>query len=168
MAATSGTITLAADFIDALPVSAARLTAFNLPVRYVQALAVTNGAGPGLASKCYQSTTTLNAAAASIDLTAVTCTDGTTGFAHVRGLFVFNTDTTASHSVKIGDDGVGTNIFLGGFLGTAPQRTVQASGFYADVIPIATNGYTVDSSHKNLRFDPGANLVVINIIVVGD
>ncbi len=167
MAVTSGSVTLTVAFADTIAAATANLSAYTRQVSKTVTNSFSNGTTAGLANKLYAATVTCAAAPVSVDLTTVTCYDGTTGFTTVRALLIINEDTNVLHTVKFGDDGVGTALFLGGLLGTTPQRTIQASDFYSDQKLLGATGFAVDGSHKNVRLDPGANTVSLTLIVAG-
>jgi hypothetical protein len=167
MSVISGKIELVVGLTDGLAAGASRLSGYNVPVQPLHSLTYIDGTTAGAANRIYQvSGTATISTPFSIDLTSVVCTDGTTGFSRVRELIVYN-DHTAS-PLLFGNDGVGTNLFLAGLLGTTPQYQIEAGGVMRFTKPLGTTGMLVDSTHKNLRFDPGAVAIPYRIVVLGN
>lgn len=99
-----------------------------------------------------------------LDLSAVPGARGNVSFSTVKYIRLFNRSTTASHVVTVG--GAGTNPFTGPLAGTTPTFDVPASGVHVDFKPLGA-GWTVDGTHKQLKFNPGANAQVIEFVIAG-
>lgn len=98
-----------------------------------------------------------------VDLTATgtasTAAAGDTSFAHAFEL-IFNNYGAADVLVGPG----ASNPFNGPLLGTAPTFTVPAGATVRWQCPA---GWTVDSTHKTLKFDPGAAVATIGVSIGG-
>jgi hypothetical protein len=163
MATTSGTVGLSVQMKDSLATSATRLTGYDVPVQYTSTITYGNGSTANAVNKCYQASGSAAAAVVDTDLTAVTCTDGTTGFSYIRELIITNTDTTNSLTL-----GLGTNPFTSQFLGgTSPTVTIYPGMSFRIFKSLGTTGITVDSTHKIVRIDPSSNTIAYQIIAFG-
>ena len=180
MATTSGTATVGMKMSDALAASATRLQGFTVPIEPVNVLTVSNGAsgtagtyavssnvgaGPVLANKIYMSSGSAAASPVDIDLATVTNVDGTTGFASVRRIEIYNDATTAAFTLTTGG---GTNPFKPYLSGTSPTFAIDPGMPFIAGRILSTAGYTVDASNKVVRLDPGANTVPYRIVVIGN
>jgi hypothetical protein len=167
MSVISGTIKLVVGITDALAAGATRLTAFNVPVQPEHSLTYADGTTAGLANRVYQAAGTLTISTPiSIDLATAGCVDGSVGFTRVRELFIYNTH--ASAPLKFGEDGVGTNVFVGTLLGTTPQFQIEPGSVMWMSKPLGSTGFLVDGTHKNLRLDPLAVAVTYKVVVLGN
>lgn len=164
--AISGGITLSSSLAQSLDAGATRLNQFTAPVQPSQTISYGPGTGPGQANKIYQASLSLAATPTSLDLTAVVCLDGSTGFSHVREVIVFNDDTNDAHTIVY--DGSVSNAFAPFLAGTGPKITIQGGASERKSRPLGTNGWTVDSTHKVVALDPGANTVACRVVIVGD
>lgn len=177
MSTTSATIALDCQGKEALAASASRLVGYDVPVSPTHKVVISDGTGAGTyavstnagsatakAVKTYQASGTASAAVVDIDLTTVTCVDGTTGFSYVRWAIIFNDATTTAYTLTTGG---GTNPFKPYLAGTTPTFAINPGVPFVVGQPLATNGYTVDGSNKVLRLDPGANNVPYRIVVWG-
>lgn len=108
----------------------------------------------------------LAAAAQDVDMKALVTALGTKAFGKVRGFFFQNLATAESgHSVAIT---AGTsNGFAALMTGTTPALIIPAQGVYLLLNPQIA-AWTVDTSHKVLTFDPGANTGSFVIGIVGE
>ena len=164
MSAVSGPIVLQVQTKDTLPIAANRLTSFAVLYNPPDsAITYAAGTGPGQANKFAQLNGSAAAAVVDTDLTAVACSDGSTGFSHVREVIVWNDDLVNQLTV-----GLGTNPFNPFLGGTSPWAIVEPGSHRRFFKPLGINGWTVDSTHKTLRIDPGANTISYRIYVHGD
>jgi hypothetical protein len=99
-----------------------------------------------------------------LDLTAITGALGTVAFSTVKFLRIYNRNTTAANKVTVG--GAASNAFLPGLGGTTPTYDVHAGGVDTKFRPLGA-GWTVDSTHKALKFDPGSAAQVIEYVIAG-
>lgn len=164
----SGTTSIQVNLTDAIASGAGHLTAYSVPCRPVdstQNYALPGGTGPNQAQRHYSTTNTLSASTpVSIDLTAVTTSDGTTGFAHVRGLFIYNDDPT-----NVITFGGGSNPFVPFLGGTSPTVVIQPGTCQPFQKPLGTNGWAVSSGSKVVQLDPGTNAIAgYRVVAFGD
>lgn len=98
-----------------------------------------------------------------LDLTSLTGPRGTETFATVVTLYVYNTTTTAGYAVTIGN--AASNAFTGPLSGTTPTYTIPPGSR----LVWENNGtaWTVDGTHKSLKFDPGSNPVSVRVVILG-
>lgn len=178
MSTTSGSIQVTLAIKEALPTSTSRLVAYDVPIAPTNTYTVSDGSTAGTVSissnigtitlkgnKVYQGSGTASATPTDIDLTTVTCVDGSTGFSYVRAMFIFNDATTDAYTLSYG---AGTNPFKPTLSGTSPVLAIDPGGFYAMIRPLGTNGHAVtNSSNDIVRLDPGANNVPYRIVIVG-
>ncbi len=174
MSTTTGTIGLSVQAREGLAVSASRLVQYDVPIQATHNLTISDGTGAGTyilpnaavkATKTYQASGTLASTTIDIDLTAVTCADGSTGFSYVRwGIILCDGATTAYNLVV----GLGTNPFDIGLSGTTPTFTIKPGVPFIFGEPLSTNGMTVDSSHKILRLNSGSNSVPYRVLFWGN
>lgn len=108
----------------------------------------------------------LAAAAQEIDLSALGTALGTKSFAKVRGLIFQNlADAESGHSVAI--EAGASSGFTPFLSGTTPALVIPSQGVYLLLNPQVA-AWTRDSSHKSLKFDPGANTMDFIVGVVGE
>ena len=166
--AISGSVATSVSLSQQLDAGASRLQAVAQPVTTGQSAAYTPGTGPYAAQKIavFIGTTTISTPV-DVDLTAITCVDGTTGFAHVRELVILNLDL--ANPLTVGDDGVGLYPWTPWALGTTPRVLVQPLGSLRIAKPIGTTGYAVTGAGScKVRINPGAYAVSYQLIVLGD
>ncbi len=168
MSVITATIGLNVNIVDTLAVSAGRLTSYVVPVQLSVSTSYADGTAANQANRVYQFSGSAAGAPVSIDLSTVVCADGTTGFTKVRELIIFNDATNAAYTLAFGNDGVGTNLFIPMLAGTTPQVAIEPSFPQRFGKPIGTTGWTVDSTHKNIRLDPGVNTVAYRVVVLGN
>lgn len=112
---------------------------------------------------------TLSGSATTIDLTNLTDDSGATiSFARVRSLTVRNRSTTDGQTVTVtaGASNGWTAPGGSGWSQYAFPATSACAGFYAFTAP-NTTGAVVDSTHKTLKLDPGANTITVDVEIVG-
>lgn len=165
--AITGGVTLSLSFVQQLDAGAARLNAYPVPVQPAVLSSYTSGTGALQVNRLAQgSGTTTISTPVDLNLATLACVDGSTGFSHVREVLIFNDDAT--NPLTVGDDGVVTDAWVAYSAGTSARFTVQPGSFLRISKPLGTNGYTVDSTHKNLRIDPGSAAVAYRYVVAGD
>jgi hypothetical protein len=166
MATIGGTSQLSAGFNQT--VSSGVITSQTIPASISLTTQYGNGTGAGQVDLIYAKQLTLAATPTTLDLTAVTDLSGASvNFARVREMAIQIVDKTAGHNVTLGN--AATNAFSA-FWGATGTDVVFAGSIRYFTDPTSTGagvGAIVDSTHKNLKLDPGANTVVINILVVG-
>lgn len=149
-------------------------TSINQNINYA------NGTGAGQIDLLYGKVLNLAGSATTLDLTSLTDLNGAAiNFARVRELVIVNQAITAGFIVTIG--AAASNAWSTGALGTAtstsilqpsvttPAQLLGLSMFrWSDPFTVgaSTGGY-VDSTHKALKLDPGANTINISIIIAG-
>ena len=140
----------------------------TIPVSAGASSSYSAGTGAGQVQKaCEIANTTTISTPVDVDLTAVTCLDATTGFAHVRELVVVNLDLT--NALTVGDDGVVTNPWSVWCLGTTPRVLVQPGTALRIAKPLGTNGYpVVGASSCKVRINPGAYAIAYQVVIIGD
>lgn len=178
MSTTSGSVSIGLQLKESLAASTSRLFAFDVPVQPNNTYSFSDGTGAGTVTvssnagtitvkgnKVYQASGSAVATNVDIDLTAVTCVDGSTGFSYVRAIFIFNDATTTAYTLTTG---AGTNPFVPYLTGTTPAIVIDPGGLFVAIKALGTNGFTVDSSNKTVRLASGANTVPYRIVVVGN
>jgi hypothetical protein len=138
-------------------------------------LQLTNGTGSGAVDLVYAKALSLAGSATTLDLTSVTDLSGASiSFARVRVLVIQNLATTAAYTVTVGN--AASNIFTGFIASTGTvviQPNVGATSNYSSHVFTdlystgASTGAYVDSTHKNLKLDPGANTISVNVLILG-
>ncbi|HXS24479.1 MAG TPA: hypothetical protein VN719_09630 [Gemmatimonadales bacterium] len=159
----SGGFTLSSNLVFAIPAGANVLTAYNVPIQPNANYSYTPGTGANQMNKGYQASGNAAAAPVSIDLTTVVCVDGSTGLAHVRELLIFNDDPT--HTLNW--DMTIVNSLLGPFT-VATKWTIPPLSHARIANPASAAGWTVDSTHKIVDLDPGANTIAYRLVAGGD
>lgn len=178
MSTTSGSVSVNLQLRESLAASTSRLQGYDVPVQPSNTYTVSDGTGAGTVTissnqgtitlkgtKIYQASGSAAASNVDIDLTTVTCVDGTTGFSYVRAILIFNDATTTAYTLTTG---AGTSPFVPYLAGTTPTVVIDPGSMFMAFRPLATNGYTVDSSNKTVRLAPGSNTVPYRIVVVGN
>lgn len=115
-------------------------------------------------AKSWSSDLTLNSTPTTLDLTALTGPRGAVSFATIRLAYFRVITLTAGYSVIVGA-AAGT-LFNGPMGGTAPTTTIPP-GSRLIWENEDTAGWTVSGSYKSLKLDPGANVVVLRVILIG-
>ena len=166
MSTPAGSIALNVNLAVAIPASGNVLTAYTIPVQPQQSQGYAAGTGAGQINKVAELGGSAAAAPVSIDLTAVTCVDQTTGFSHVRELIVFNDDAT--HTLTW--DFTVTNALVAMFAagGATARITINPGTHQRFNVPLGTSGYVVDGTHKIITLDPGANTIAYRAVLAGD
>lgn len=169
----SGGVQLSTSLTVAVAATGNVLTAYSVPTQVSLPLTYSAGNGANQANKVAQLGGTLNATTLDTDLTSIVCTDDTVGFSHVRELLIINDATNASYTLATGNDGVVTNAFSPSMTATGNGATgatfaIEPGSPYRAAKPLGTAGWVVDTTHKKLRIDAGANAVAYRIIIVGD
>lgn len=99
-----------------------------------------------------------------IDLTAVPGARGNVSFSTIKYIRLFNRATNSAYKVTVG--GAASNAFDGPMAGTSPTVEVFASSVHIDFRPLGA-GWTVDGTHKQFKFNPGANAQEIEYVIAG-
>ncbi len=116
-------------------------------------------------------TLTLSATPTVLDLTNLTDPYGVPiSFARVRSVYIKNRSTTDGQNVLFGFSGTTTNAWTA-LVSNPGQNTIHAStatndGVFYHVASTST-GMVVSSSNKLLNLDPGANTIVVDVIILG-
>jgi hypothetical protein len=167
MSVPSGSINLNCQLSVQVPAAGNNLSAYTVPVSPSSQAAYAAGTAANQVNKVATVGGSAAASPVSIDLTSVVCVDGSTGFAHVRELIIFNDDTNDPHVLKL--DMTVSNAFTNGYdTITAGKIDIAAGEAFRRSKPIGTNGWVVDSTHKIVDIDPGANTVPYRVVIAGD
>ena len=162
----TGNVSLNAAFVES--VSSGVVVPYSIPATISSNLSYTNGTASNQVDTIYAKQLTLAGATTTIDLTSLTDPAGVSvNFARVREFIVVNTSTTAGFDVKVES---------GASNGWAPLPASTDPLFcrYSAYIhisdPVSTggsNGNVTSGTSKTVTFDPGANTVIINVLIVG-
>ena len=174
MAVVTGNLNINAAFSQT--VSSGVIGSYSVPANLQLSQQFANGTGSGQVDLCYAAKLSLAGSATTLDLTSITDVSGATvNFARVRLIVVQNLATTAGYTVTVG--AAATNAWTG-FLGTTTstlvlQPNVGATANQSLWLAIdsfstgASTGAYVDSTHKSLKLDPGANTISVNVLILG-
>lgn len=136
---------------------------------------INDGTGTNAATIIWNVRATLAATTATYDLTSLAVPNvagsGTGSpivtFAKIKGLFVYSESTTDGQILLVGN--AASNAWSA-FTDTAaaklnvmPSSPLILTNLYAQ----GSNPWTVDSTHKNLKFDSGAATITFNVIIIG-
>lgn len=170
MASTSsGSSSRTCGFTTNVPVGTNVIVAYNVGTNLTNPITWNSGAaGAGNIGKVAQLTGSSSTGGASAgDLTSITFTDGTSGsFSHVREIIISNGGAAGIGLIL---DGSVANNFWSQFLGgTNPTLTIPGGSAFSLPIPLDTNGWVVDSSHKLLQLKSTSSTPAYSIIIVGD
>lgn len=161
----SGGFSLQSNVAFSVPASGNVLTAYTVPIQPSHSVAYTAGTAANQINKGAQAGGSAAASAATIDLSTVTCVDGTTGLSHVREYVIYNDSTTAALTLDLT---VSNSLKEWVSAGTGTKLTIEPGAVFRVSKPKGTNGYVVDSTHKIVTLDPGANTVAYRAIFLGD
>jgi hypothetical protein len=152
-------------------------TQVNVGVSQVQ---ISAGTGAGQANEMWSETLTFTAdTPVDLDLTALTGEGGRdVSFAAIKYLQVINADSVVGHDVLVGDSG--TDDWSAPWSSATNKETVPSGGGAktqaGNVVGnsmVKENwtaaGWTVDSTHKILRLDPGSHTVgPVTVLIIGN
>lgn len=161
----NGNINVSVELIDRTTASTTGVNTHAINEKLLWSIA--NGSGANQAEVVWSADFTLAATSTTHNLLALTGPKGTTTFAKVKGYVLYNAETTDGRKLAVGNAGSdiwtpyqssSTNIFY-----------VPPSGIVLAVNPLVqtTDPWTVDSTHKNWKFDSGANSVTGYVIIWG-
>lgn len=150
----------------------------NLPASITQALNYSSGTGAGQVNLCYAKALTLNATPTTLDLTSILALDGSTvNFARVRELFVMNLASAGGQVLTVGSSGgVGSafSAFQGASGTTVVHPAITSSVASATMLRWsdpsnvgASSGAVTGASNKNVKLDPGANSITVQVVILG-
>lgn len=166
MATIGGTSQLSAGFNQT--VTSGVITSQTIPASISLTTQYKNGTGAGSVDLIYAKQLTLAATPTTLDLSSLTdLAGGSVNFARIREMAIQVVDTATTHIVTLGD--AASNAFSA-FWGATGTDIVFAGSirYFTDPTSVGAGvGAIVDSTHKNFKMDPGANTVVINILIVG-
>ena len=162
----AGSVSMSCQLTVAIPAGGNVLSAYSVPVKPSQTSNYTAGTGAGQINKVAEVGGSAAATPASIDLSTIACVDGTTGFSHWREYIVFNDDTTNNLTLDFTVANANVAMFAAG--GATAKITVPPGGCQRFTCPKGTNGYVVDSTHKIVSLDPGANTIAWRAVFAGD
>lgn len=153
------------------------INSLKLDAAINQNIAYGNGTAAGMIDLLYGKVLSLAGSATTLDLTSLTDLNGAAiNFARVRELIIVNQAVTAAFTVTVG--AAASNAWSTGPLGTSTSTSIlqpsvgQTVGLsmlrWSDPFTTgATTGGYVDSTHKALKLDPGANTISVAIIIAG-
>ncbi len=161
----TGSMTVIGDFTNTIGTSTTIPVAYA--IREIPSLTVTytSGTGANAVQKMAYITGSAAASTVDIDLSTIVCSDASTGFSYIRECLVFNDSATDGQVLLLG---LGTNPWRPYLSGTTDTLRLEASDVKRISKPLGTHGYTVDSSNKILRLNPGANTITYRVYVYGD
>lgn len=174
MAVVSGVLNVAASF--AQTVSSGVVTPQTIPANINFNLSFGNGTSAGNVDLIYARQLSLAGTATTLDLTSLTDLSGASiNFARVRLVMIQNLATTAGYIVTVG---AAAATQWTGYLGTTASTVIlqpnvgatsnQNVFTFLDAYSVgASTGAYVDSTHKSLKLDPGANTIAVNILLLG-
>lgn len=167
MAVIGGTSTVSGGFNES--VTSGVITTQTLPASIALTTQYKNGTGAGAVDTIYAKQITFVASTPqTLDLTSLTDLGGASiSFARVRELIIQVVSTTAGWNLTLGN--AASNAFSA-FWGATGTHTVMAGSilYITDPNTVGSSvGAYIDSTHKNLKLDPGSNAVVANILIVG-
>jgi hypothetical protein len=141
----------------------------TLPASVALTTQYTNGTGAGMIDLLYAKRLTFVASTPqTIDLNSIATIDGaTSAFVRVREFILRVVTTTVDFNMTIGAAASNAWAPLWGATGT--QVVMAGSIFYfTDPTTVgASKGAIVGGSSKNVKLDPGGNIVVIDLIIAG-
>lgn len=80
----------------------------------------------------------------------------------LKAIAIFNRATTAGYVLQVG--AAASNAFTAIFSDATDELVIGPQGMALIVYPA---GYTVDATHKDLKFDPGANTFNVTVVAIG-
>lgn len=167
MAVVAGTAQLNTSFNQT--VTSGVITSQTIPAAISLTTQYSNGTGAGQVDLIYAAQLTFVASTPqTLDLTALTDLHGAAvAFARIRELAIQVVTKTVDFNLTVGN--AAANAFSA-FWGATGTDTVMAGSirYFTDPTTIGTSkGAFVDSTHKSLKLDPGGNVLVANILIVG-
>jgi hypothetical protein len=135
-----------------------------------QGTAVTNGTGPNTANEVWSATITFAASTpVTLDLRALSSTHSgfngrTVQFSKIRRARFINLTPTSGFKVTVGDAATGDEFLFG--LDSAASTFDVPPGSQV-ILENWVDGWTVSGSAKDLKLDPGSNVVTLAIILIG-
>lgn len=165
MATVTGNRSLSVSFAQSL--SSGLITPQNLPASVSLNSAYINGTGAASVDLIHAKQYTLAGAATEIDLQAIADLSGATvNMARVRELVVQVVTATAGYDVTLGNAAANAWAALWGATGTS--KVFAGSTYYwSDPTSTSTRGGVTSGTSRVLKLDPGANTVVVNVLIVG-
>lgn len=162
-------------------ISSGVITGYNVPAALTMLMNFGGGTAAGKADTVHAKLYTLAATPTTIDLTSLLDLSGASvTFARVRLLAAWVTTLTAGYLVTMSpgaSNGLaaltgasGAPIIPAGFQYTdvnANVSTIPGLLLFQDWASVGSNGFVVDSTHKTLKFDPGANTVSMGLLIIG-
>lgn len=166
MAVVTGTAQLSVGFNQT--VTSGLINTQTLPASISATSQYTNGTGASMVDLVYAKQLTLLASTPqTLDLTSLTDLSGATvNFARIRELVIQVVTTTSGYTVTVGAAAANPWAALWGTTGT---MVIPAGSIFRVSEPnlLSTAGLVTSGTSKNLKLDPGANQVVINLMIVG-
>lgn len=126
-----------------------------------------DGSSANEATKLWSQVVALIAGSSIYDLTALTGPTGTVSFTKIKGIIIANLNPTDGNRLLVGN--AATNPWSAFLSSSSATIEVPASGILVLISPLAqgTNPWTVDSTHKNLKFDSGAATITSQVTIWG-
>lgn len=163
MSVLSGTSTLSVSWMDSLAVGATRVSPVVVPFRPTDhSITWGDGTAANSAQRHFAKNTTLAATTIDIDLTAILCSDGTTGMTHWREIVVYNDSLTDDLTLGLGTTPI-TVRFMGG---TTPTIIIPPGGVFRQTKPLGTVGHVVAGA-PILRLNSAAATIAYRLGILG-
>jgi hypothetical protein len=166
MAVVAGTAALTSGFNQTI--SSGVVTAQTIPASISLTTQYANGTAAGKVDLIHAKQYTLAGSATTIDLTSLLDLSGATvNFARIRDLVVQVVTATVDFNVTLGNAASNSWAALWGATGT---HVVPAGSIFYVTDPTtvgASKGLVTSGTSKSLKLDPGANTVVVNLIIAG-
>lgn len=137
-----------------------RLPSGLAPINY------TSGTGAFQVNKLWFGTFSLASTTTTLDLTALSGGYGDTSFSAVKVFTVIDHETTASKKITVGN--AASNQFVPGGLSSGTVTWDVDGGATSTFMCATAAGWTVDSSHKSVKFDSGSNTVSFSVVIAGN
>lgn len=166
----SGSVSINVNLNSSVPTGGAVLTQYTVPVNVVSSTSYTTGTGGNAANLIATAGGTATATPANVDMRALTAGDGTStsALAAVREVIIFNDTTTAGFVLNMVLDASNAwTAFMSGTL-TGVKLGIPAGSSLRLFRPADSAGWTVDSTHKVLSLDPGANTIAYRVVIAGN
>jgi len=163
--AVSGSIKLEVKLNDRITTSTTGDDKHTVSETYTWTLA--DGTGADQINKFWSADFNLAGSATTYDFTSLTGPRGTVTFAKIKGICVYVSTATDGYVLTLGN--AASNQWYAPFSGSTVTEKVLAGGVWLRVAHSAqsTNPWTVDSSNKSFKLDPGVNTIAGTIIVWG-
>ena len=162
----NGSFTKTIDFAHLFPAASNRPTAGNILLKPGAKRTVWSpGTGSKQINKWAYKAISFAATPQTIDFTAIVCGDDSVGFSHIRGIAIENAATNALHKITAGN---ATNPLAYWLSAATTTWEIDPGEVWSKELWLPAAGYVIDSSHKNLKLDPGAYTFLAYLFAWGD